>query len=209
MISNTLRAVGVQVVLPIATYLLLVQLGTSPAWALVGSAGVSVLALVLEWVRSRELSTLGLLVLIQFVLSIAVAGLTGNARLVLLKDYVITAAIAVGAAASLALPRPFIARVRRDLSPDRSTFDRRWTTQPTFRRVHRRLTVLWVAGLLGQAGVAAAVIYSTPITVAVIITNILTPAVLLTLISLTEIGVRQVPDQPHPTLGPEHLAPFR
>lgn len=196
MIGGTLRTVGVQVVLPVGVYLLLVQLGTSAAWALVGSAGVSVVVLGLEWTRSRELSTLGLLVLVQFVLGIAVAGLTGNPRLVLLKDYVVTAAIALGAAASLGLPRPFIARVRRDLSPDRSNFDRRWTQQAAFRRVHRRLTLLWAAGLLGQAAVAAAVIYSTPITVAVIATNVLTPAVLLTLVAVTEIRTSRVPDQP-------------
>lgn len=172
MIANALRTVGVQVVLPIAAYLLLVQLGTSAAWALVGSAGVSVVALVLEWIRSRQLSTLGLLVLVQFVLGIAVAGLTGDARLVLLKDYVITAVIVLGAAASLALPRPFIARVRRDLSPDRSAFDRRWTHQRGFRRVHRRLTLLWVAGLLGQAAV------------------------------VTEIRAGRAPDQPRPISGP-------
>lgn len=195
MIGNTLRTVGVQVVLPIAVYLLLVELDVAPAWALVGSAGVSVVALAVEWVRSRELSTLGLLILVQFVLGIAVAGITGNPRLVLLKDYVITVAIALAAAATLALPRPFIARVRRDLSPDRDHFDRRWTSQPLFRRAHYRLTVLWVIGLVGQAAVAAGIIYSTSLTTAVVATNVLTPATLLTLIALTELGVKRVPEQ--------------
>ena len=190
-----ISTVGVQIVLPVAAYLLLVQLGVAPAWALVGSAAISVVALAVEYARTRELSTLGLLVLVQFVLGIAVAGLTGNPRLVLLKDYLITAVVALGAAGSLALRRPFIARVRRDLTPDRAAFDRRWERQEEFRRAHRRITLLWTAGLLLQSGIAAVIIYTTPLTVAVVATNVLTPAALIGLIALTEIGIRKVPSE--------------
>ena len=194
MITNTLRTVSVQVVLPIGIYLLLVHSGVTAAWALVGSAAASVAALVVDYVRTREVSTLGLLVLVQFSLSVAVAGVTGNPRLVLLKDYLVTAAIALGALASLALRRPFIARIRRDLSPDRDTFDRRWATQAPFRRVHRRLTLLWTVGLLSEAGAAAVVIYAVPLVVAVVATNILTPAVLVALISITQSRVSRLAD---------------
>lgn len=187
-----MRTVLVEVLTPIATYLLLVGLGVPPVWALVGSAAVSVVVLAIGWVRTRTLSTLGLLVLAQFVLGVAIALFTGDARFVLAKDYVITLLVALAAAASLRMRRPFIARVRRDLSTDPGRFDEHWDASPAFRRVHRQLTWAWVAGLAGQAVVAILVIYSVPLTAAVVATNVLTPAVLLGLITLTETRARAI-----------------
>lgn len=187
MIRNTLVAVLVDVVLPISTYLVLVALGLTPVWALVASAGVSVVQLAVRWLRTRVVSTLGVLVLVRFSLGVAVAWLTGDPRFVLLKDYLITLVIAVAAAVSLRWERPFIARIRRDLTPDPSAFDATWATDPSYRRLHRRLTAVWVAGLVGEVLVASVLIYTTPLTVAVIATNVLTPVVLLTLITLTQV----------------------
>ena len=189
---NVLRTVVVEVLTPIAVYLLLVGLAVPPVWALVGSAAVSVVVLAVGWARTRTLSTLGLLVLAQFVLGVVIALLTGDARFVLAKDYLITLLVALAAAASLRLRRPFIARVRRDLSTDPSRFDEQWDSSPAFRRVHRRLTWAWVAGLAGQAVLAIIVIYSVPLTAAVVATSVLTPAVLLGLITLTEARARAV-----------------
>ncbi len=189
-------AVGTQVVLPIGVYLLLVHLGVRPVWALVASAGVSVVGLVVQWVRTREISTLGLIVAGQFVVGIVVALVTADPRFVLLKDWVITLLIALGAAASLRLRRPLIARVQRELSPDRADFDRRWSSQPEFRRVHRRLTVVWVAGLVVLVAIAVLLIYRTPLTVAVVSTNVLSPVGLAVLIGVTEVRVARVPDEP-------------
>jgi intracellular septation protein A len=189
---NVARTVLLEVLTPIAVYLLLVRLGVSPVWALVGSAGVSVVVLGVGWLRTRTLSTLGLLVLAQFALGVAIAVLTGDARFVLAKDYLVTLLVALAAAGSLRLRRPFIARVRRDLSADPHRFDEQWDSSPAFRRVHRQLTWAWVAGLAGQAVVAIVVIYSVPLTAAVVATNVLTPVVLLGLITLTEARARAV-----------------
>lgn len=193
MIRNTLVTVLSEIVLPIAVYLVLVTAGLAPVWALVGSAAVSVLELGVRWLRTRVVSTLGVLVLIRFALGVAVAWATGDARFVLLKDYLVTLVIAVAAAVSLRLERPFIARIRRDLSPDPARFDARWAADPAFRRLHRRLTLLWVGGLLGEVVLATVLIYSTPLTVAVIATNVLTPTVLLTLIAVTQVRATRLP----------------
>jgi hypothetical protein len=183
---NIARTVLVDILIPIAAYLGLVRLGMPPVWALAASAGVSVLVLGLGWWRTRALSTLGVLVLVRFLLGIVVAVVTGDARFVLVKDYLVTLLIAFAAAATLSLQRPFIARVRRDLSPDPVRFDQQWAANAEFRSVHRQLTKLWVAGLVAEVVVAIAVIYTAPLTAAVIVTNVLTPAVLLTLIAVTQ-----------------------
>ena len=119
-------------------------------------------------------------------LGLVVALLTG-ARFVLVKDYLVTFVIALAALGTLGLDRPFIARIRRDLSPDPARFDERWGRDPEFRRTHRRLTGLWVVGLIGEVAVAVAVIYTTPLAVAVVVTGVLTPVVLLSLIAVTQV----------------------
>jgi intracellular septation protein A len=185
--ANILRTVLLDVLLPIAAYFALVTWGLTPAWALAASAGIAVVALGARWARTRELSTLGLLVLVRFVLGLLVALLTGDARFVLVKDYVVTFVIALAALGTLGLDRPFIARIRRDLSPDPARFDDEWVRSPAFRRVHRRLTALWVVALVGEVAVAVVVVYTTPLAVAVVVTGVLTPAVLLTLIAVTQV----------------------
>lgn len=186
MIGNVLRTIATDIALPIAAYFILVAVGVPPVWALASSAGVSVITLAGRWLRTREVSTLGFLVLIQFALGVVVALLTGNARFVLAKDYLITLLIALAALATLRLPRPFIARIRRDLSPNRARFDQEWETNAGFRAVHRQLTWWWGLGLTAEVAIALVIIYATPLAVAVVVTNLLTPAVLLSLIALTQ-----------------------
>jgi hypothetical protein len=130
MTANVVRTVLLDILLPIAAYFGLVSCGLTPAWALAASAGIAAVALGARWIRSRELSTLGLLVLVRFVLGLLVALLTGDARFVLVKDYLVTFVIALAALGTLGLDRPFIARIRRDLSPDPARFDERWSRDP-------------------------------------------------------------------------------
>lgn len=191
MIANTLRTVVVDVLCPLGVYFGLTAGGLAPAWALAASAGVSIVALGVRWVRTREVSLLGALVLVRFALGLALAFWTGDARIVLVKDFAITFVIALAASATLRLERPFIARIRRDLSPDRARFDEEWTRNASFRTVHHRLSRLWVIGLMGEVAVAVVVVHTAPLAAAVVVTSILSPAVLLTLIAVTQIRARR------------------
>ena len=105
MTANILRTVLLDVLLPIGAYFALVSVGLTPAWALAASAGIAVVALGVRWVRAREVSTLGLLVLVRFVLGIVVALVTGDARFVLVKDYLVTFVIALAALGTLRTAR--------------------------------------------------------------------------------------------------------
>lgn len=187
MIRNVLRTVATDIALPLAAFFALTAVGLKPVWALAIAAGVSVIVLGIEWTLTRHLSTLGILVLVRFGLGIVVALITGDARLVLAKDYVITAGIAAFAAATLRMKRPFIACIRRELTPDPERFDREWNGDEHFRRQHARLTWMWVAGLGLEVAIALLVIAVAPLTAAVVITNVLTPSVLLTLIGITQV----------------------
>ncbi|GAA1928790.1 VC0807 family protein [Nocardioides hwasunensis] len=187
---GTAVGVGQNVVLPIASYLLLVAAGWSPVWALAGSAAVSVLALAVDRLRGQPFNALGGLVLLRFGLSFALAWLTGNARVLLVKDGVITLVIAAFALWSLTWSRPLIARIRRDLSADRHAFDARLDTDPAQRRLHARLTLMWAAGLAVEATTSILISLLAPITAAVVITNITGPATIVALIAITEYAAR-------------------
>ncbi|HEX7308540.1 VC0807 family protein [Lentzea sp.] len=188
---RVLAGVVENVGIPVASYLLLTWLGWQPVWALVGAAGVSVVVLGVQYVRTRALTTLGVLVLVRFALGVAVAVVTGDPRLELAKDFVITSAVGLFATATLVFERPFIARIRRDLSGEPDVFDRRWDNDRGFRAVHRRLTLLWSAGLLCEGAVAILLIYTLPLTAAVVATSVLAPATLLGLIGVTEWRARR------------------
>lgn len=188
---GTVVGVGQNVVLPIGSYLVLVALGWSPVWALAGSAAVSVVVLGLDRLRGEPLNALGGLVLLRFTLSFALAWLTGNARVLLVKDSAITLVIAAVAVWSLTWQRPLIARIRRDLSADRQAFDERLDADPAARRLHTRLTLLWAAGLSCEATSSILVSLLAPVTAAVVITNITGPAVIVALIAVTEYAARR------------------
>ncbi|TWD84653.1 hypothetical protein FB561_5847 [Kribbella amoyensis] len=189
--ARTVLAVGENVGLPIATYGALRLLGLDDIWALTGSAAVSAAVLLVQWIRTRDVSALGSLVLLRFALSLALAFVTDNARWLLVKDSLITAVIGLAALASLLLHRSFIERVRRDLSGDPEAFDRRLTDEPWFRRRHRILGVLWGAALLAEAALSTTVSLTLPIPLAVLITNLTGPAVIVGLIVLTETTTRR------------------
>lgn len=188
---NIAGTVFVEIALPISVYLILVVGGLPPVWALLSAAGVSVAVLSIGWLRTRKLTTLGAVVLAQFILGVIIALVTGDARFVLAKDYLVILVIALAAAVTIRLERPFIARIRRDLAPDPDRFEDQWHHNRAFRAAHRRLTWWWVIGLVSHALVAVVIIYAAPLTVAVITTNILTPLVLITLITITEAHTRR------------------
>ena len=76
-----LAAVAENIGVPVGAYLLLTAVGWAPVWALVGAAGASVLVLAGQYLRRRELTALGVLVLVRFALGITVAVVTGDPRL--------------------------------------------------------------------------------------------------------------------------------
>ncbi|MDP9166421.1 MAG: hypothetical protein M3O32_10245 [Actinomycetota bacterium] len=178
------------VVLPIAVYLLLTAVGWQPVWALVGAAGTSVAVLVIAYVRTRELTTLGLLVLLRFVLDIVIAAVTGDPQLQLAKDFAITGVMGVVAAASVPTRRPLIARIRRDLAGRPDDFECTWSRDAGFRSLHRRMTVGWAIGLIGEAVVGIVLAHSLPLTAAVVATSVLSPATIFGLIVWTEYRAR-------------------
>lgn len=190
-VRPVLGAVGEGVLLPVGTYVLLGALGASDVLALTGSAAAAVVLLTVGWLLTRTLNTLGILVLVRFALSLLLLGLTDDARLLLVKDAAITGLIGLAVLASLALRRPFILRVQRDLSADKTAFDHRIDRSPPLRRLYRRVTLLWGACLTLETLVETVIIYRSSLTTAVVACNVIGTVVILTLVAVTQLSARR------------------
>ncbi|MFJ5521243.1 VC0807 family protein [Streptomyces griseoluteus] len=195
-----LGAVVENVGVPVGSFLLLTRLGWQPVWALVRVSGVSVLILAGQYLRQRRLTARAVPVLVRFALGVAIAVISGDARLEVARDLVITSAICGFAVLSPLLRRPFVARIRRDLSGDPEQFELRWTRDRESRQVYHRLTLVWAVALMIEGAVAVVLICTLPLTTAVVATNILAPATLPGLIRATEWRARRYlsihPDPP-------------
>lgn len=192
-----LAAVGEGVLLPVGVFLSLSSAGASDVIALTGSAAASVILLGLGWLRTRTVNTLGLVVLLRFVLSLALLGITNDARVLLVKDAVLTCVTGLAILATLRLSEPFILRVQRDMAPNRNTFDQQLRRNLPLKRVFRENTLWWGLGLSIEPFLEILIIYNTRLATAVILTNTIGTILILSLIIFTQLTIQRTknPDE--------------
>ncbi len=101
--------------------------------------------------RYRTLDTFNVLMLVGFVLSLVMVLLGGSEKLLLMRESLVTVLIGVAFLGSLFLKRPLIfhmaSRFSKGVDPEHN-----WQ-YPYFRKVMRRLTLLWGVALVAEAGV--------------------------------------------------------
>lgn len=126
----------------------------SPSLALLLSGMFPVLNNVRSLARSRTLDIIGVVILVGIVVGAASAFVTGDPKLLLIRESFVTGALAVVCLASLMWPRPLLFFIGRDFSaghdPARvAEFNALWE-RPGARRVFRVMTVVWGLGWLGE-----------------------------------------------------------
>lgn len=130
-----------------------------PRWgeagALMFSALPPVLWSVLELLRFRRVDALSLLVLLGIALSLLAMLLGGDARLLLLRESLVTGLIGCAFLASLLMKRPLVfylarATLARESEQGRQRFERLWE-QGDFRGAIRQMTMWWGLGLSLEA----------------------------------------------------------
>ena len=175
--------------LPLLTYFLLRSAGWSAVAALLASgAWPAAESLVVLAVR-RRIDEIGVITLIFIVLGV-VAGVGFNsARLVLVKESVVTGLFGVVVLASLLLPRPLMFFFGRKFATDGSAesvayWNGLWQ-YPTFRRTQRAISVVWGVAFLAEAGVRIALSYALSTSAMAVVSSVLPLAVLGGLISWT------------------------
>ncbi|HYW77257.1 MAG TPA: VC0807 family protein [Gammaproteobacteria bacterium] len=118
--------------------------------------------------RRRRLDVMAALVVTSIVLGLGLMVLSSHARLLLVRESLVTGALGAGFLASLLLPRPLIFYVAREMAAgNNAQLLRRWQarwTQRSFRRGMRLMTLVWGAGLLLEAAIRVTMAESMSIT---------------------------------------------
>jgi hypothetical protein len=163
------RQLILEVALPLAGYYGLRAAGVSPWQALTVGSLLAAPWIVYAAVRERRFD-----VTAAFTLSLMLVGglmslVTGDPRVLLVRDSWLGALLGLWVLGSLATQRPFIMVASRALvvakvgEAGAKAWEDRWNQEPDFRRHIRILTAIWGVVFLGDAAVRVALAYALPI----------------------------------------------
>jgi hypothetical protein len=159
--------IGVNAVLPYATYLLLSWYGIATVPALVAGAVFPLTSTVVGMIRSRRVEALGIIVLVATGASVLGALWFTSPYLVLVKGSLMTGLIGLLFLGSLAAHRPLIyyAALAGQDEAARHDADAQWQAEPNYRLLMRRLTLAWGLAMMTDAILRVLLIPYLPIAV--------------------------------------------
>lgn len=176
--------VGVDLVLPFATYYGLRLFGADPWLALMLGAAGPVIRIAISAVRTRRLERLSIFSLSIMTIGTLVGLLGGDAHLLMARESWLTAAIGVWLLASVWGARPALFTATLAVLPPHTAqqWQHSWRTEPAFRRVFRGLTIGWGSAFILDAIARVVMAYTLPIDL-VPVASIVLLVVLLILIN--------------------------
>lgn len=156
-----LPALVIDLVVPLVVYGVL-SLGELPAtWSLAGAAAVPGVRIAVRAVRRRRMNGLAFFVLCSLIAGVILTLLTGNARLAIAREAVITVVLGAVLIGSLATRRPATYYLIRSLrGPD---VEAQWQQLPSLRRDLRSLTAVIGALCLLDAALRVLIAYTLPL----------------------------------------------
>lgn len=188
---GVLGTVLAEVALPVGAYALLRSAEAPEGGSLVGAGAVSVITGSVQWVSKRNVGLLGLVVLVGFVGGAAIAFVTDSPVAVFMVDPVGNLVVVAMVLVMMATPRPFVAYIRRDLSPRPVAFDQRWEADSGFRCAHRTASWIWAVGLTLLAAVWTGCVLWLPFDVAVVASRVVGAVGFVGMIASSEVVVRR------------------
>ncbi|MFE0022902.1 VC0807 family protein [Amycolatopsis sp. NPDC059021] len=152
-------------VIPMAVFYVLRAFDVDALWALL--LGGLPPALRVGWValRERRIDPLGSFVLAMLVVNVAVSLISGDPRLLLIRNAWFGLLVGGWMLVSLAVgSRPFIYHAARTMVPGRTEpMERRWADDAAVRQLWRVATLWWGVGNLALGGVVVAMAYTLPV----------------------------------------------
>lgn len=137
------------------------------------------------WLRARRVDAIGLISLFVIVIGVLVSLTSGEPRLYLVKDSVLTGGIGAVCLASLLLPRPIVFAVwghiasAGDLEAQRR-WDERWA-EPRIRTMMRLVTLAWGVAFGADALLRVPLAIYAPPSVVLLVNPIVTTCIVLAL----------------------------
>jgi hypothetical protein len=170
-----IRDIGINAVLPYATYLALTAYGVASVWALVAGAIFPTAAILFGAIRQRRVQAIGIIVLTATAASVASALWFTSPFLALARGAVMTVLMAVVLLGSLMARRPLLFHLANAAqnAEARLEAETEWAADPAYRRMMRLLTAVWGGGLLIEAGLSLVVIASLPVAAVIPVNEVL------------------------------------
>ncbi|MCI3134642.1 VC0807 family protein [Phenylobacterium aquaticum] len=176
------RQLGLQLIfelaLPLAGYYGLRAAGAAPWLALTAGGALTAPWILYGLLRHRRLDMTALFTLSLLLVGAAASAVTGDPRLMLVKDGAIGALLGLWFLGSVPTRRPFIMTTSRAVVVAKvgvagaDAWEARWEDDADFRRHIRILSAIWGVVFLGDAGIRVALAYALPLDAAQGITTI-------------------------------------
>ena len=162
---RTLLPILLDLVIPTAGYFVLHWAGLSDVWALTIAGSATAVNALLTTVRRGRLDALGLLVVAEIAVSVALVASTGDPRLILARPAVYLAVAGVVNLVSCFAGRPLSYTAATPMAtkgdPVRAVaYERAWHHSPELRTIHRQLTAGIGLAMLLYAVLRVLVVYS-------------------------------------------------
>ncbi|MRH88096.1 hypothetical protein GFY24_11685 [Nocardia sp. SYP-A9097] len=191
-----LLSVARDIAIPMAAYFGLHWLGYSDFVALLAGAVASAVTVLIPAIRARRLDPIAAIVLVGFVIGLIGAVISGDPRIMIVRDSVGTAGIGLAFLISAVLRKPLTyAAIRKALAgaPERlAEVEKSYRTDASVRRTHRSMAILWGAGLFGEAAVRVVLAYQLPISTMAWLSSVLMVATIGSLMVITARTVKRM-----------------
>lgn len=167
----------VDIAAPLAGYFILHSLRVPDFWSLVAGTVVAVLSTAVNSVRRRKLDGVGLLVILEIVVSIGLLFVTGDPRFLLAKPSFYTGLAGIYILATLFRAKPVTYEGVRQIGargdPLRvKAFERAWDRSREFRTSLRVSAIGWGVAFLADAVIRVVIVYRFPLTRAIWLSNL-------------------------------------
>ncbi|KZM74491.1 hypothetical protein AWN90_25865 [Nocardia terpenica] len=189
-LRTTLAPIARDIALPLIGYYGLHALGYSDFAALLAGTVLSGSILVYDMIRARRVEAFPAIMLALFGFGLASSLISGDPRMMIVKDSVGTAAIGLALLISALIGKPLIYYAARKTIAARGAdalagFEERVRTIPAVRRSFALLSVLWGVGFWAESAVRVVLAYQLPVHTMVWLSNVLMVAVLVVLIPIS------------------------
>jgi hypothetical protein len=167
---KVLEPVLVDVAVPLGTYFVLhAGFGVGLVPSLIASSVVPTIRTVDGLFRRQDLNALATLMLVVNIAGIALSFVTGNPRMMIAKDSVISSVIAIAMLASVAARRPLMSNALKPMltkgdTAKVSAWDRLSATSAKFQRHERVFTTVWGLALLADCVARFVGAFALPVT---------------------------------------------
>lgn len=158
--------------LPVLAFIMLTRAGVSTLYALVAGGVFPAINIARQWVNSRRLDPLGIIVMGFLALGAAASLISGSDFFALTKESALTATFGLLCLGSLFAERPLMFYLTRQFVPDQAWWDGLWQ-YPGFQAMMRKITAVWGVGYILEATVRVALVIALSPALVVVISPLM------------------------------------